>query len=136
MEEHCKLSDQDFLSHFQDCTLIPSWFTHSAHIRLAWIHIHIHGVDKAIEKISIQIKRFDLIHGVGTKYHETLTVASIKAVNHFIQKSESDNFPDFINEFPRLITNFKDLLDSHYGNDIYNSEVAKTKYIQPDLIPF
>ena len=136
MEDHFKLSDQDFISQFKDCTLTPSLFSHEAHIRLAWVHINKHGVDKAIEKISTQIKRFDLIHGNGNKYHATLTFASINAVNHFIQKSVSDNFADFINEFPGLKTNFKDLLDSHYRIDIYNSRLAKVKYIKPDMIPF
>lgn len=135
-EEHLQLPDSDFISQFEDCSLDPSLFTHEAHLRLAWIYIMKHGPEKAEEYISAQIQRFDSVHGDGKKYHKTLTIASIKVVDHFIQKSQSDNFSDFINEFLRLKTNFKDLLDYHYGIDIYNSPVAKEEYIKPDLDPF
>ena len=39
-------------------------------------------------------------------------------------------------EFPRLKNNFRELISSHYGFDIYNSEKAKMKYLEPDLLPF
>ena len=51
-------------------------------------------------------------------------------------KSDSDNFKDFITEFPRLNYNFKELMNFHYGFDIYNSEKAKREFLKPDLVPF
>jgi hypothetical protein len=41
-----------------------------------------------------------------------------------------------MNEFPRLKTNFRELMACHYGFDIYTSEKAKMKYLEPDLLPF
>jgi len=54
----------------------------------------------------------------------------------FCLKSKLDNFRDFIEEFPRLKYNFKDLLAQHYGIDIFNSEIAKCSFLEPDLLPF
>jgi len=66
----------------------------------------------------------------------TLTIAASKAVAHFIQKSKSNSFHDFILEYPRLKNNFKDLMNAHYKIDIFNSAKAKKEFIEPDLLPF
>ena len=70
------------------------------------------------------------------KYNETVTIAAVKAVYHFMQKSTSDNFKGFIVEFPRLKTNFKSILEQHYQIDLFNSELARSTFLEPDLLPF
>ena len=134
--DHYQLGDQEFKSKFEDCSLNPVLFTHEAHLRLAWIHIRDHGVDQAVKNICEQIKMFDQTYGDGTKYHKTVTVAAVKMVNHFIQKSTETNFKDFINNFPRLRENFKDLLGSHYSYDVFSFEKAINEYIEPDIQPY
>ena len=74
--------------------------------------------------------------GEEDKYNVTLTIAAIKAVHHFILKSEANRFDAFIQVFPRLKSNFKDLMNQHYGIDIYNSTEAKHQFLAPDLLPF
>ncbi len=66
----------------------------------------------------------------------TLTIAAIKAVHHFIDRSDAISFGEFILEFPRLKYNFKELMAAHYQVDIYNSAKAKEEFVQPDLLPF
>jgi hypothetical protein len=105
-------------------------------LRLAWIHIKKYGVDRAIENICNQLVMFTKSIGAIDKYNKTLTVAAIKAVNHFIMQSNSKTFQEFVLEFPRLKYDFKALMDAHYLIDIYNSEKAKSEYIEPDLLPF
>ena len=136
MEAQFYLTDSEFERQFEDCSLNPKLFSHLAHIRLAWIHIKNYGVDAAIENVCTQIKKFDTIHDEGTKYHTTITVASVRTVYHFFLKSESNNFQDFITEFPRLENNFKDLIDAHYGINLIASEKAKKEYLAPDLLPY
>lgn len=136
MIDHYTLDDSTFESQFANGTMNPALFSHEAHLRLAWIHIHQYGVQKAIDHISTQIKAFDQLHGDGTKYHETVTVAAIKAVEHFYHKSTADNFKAFIDEFPRLKSAFKSLIDQHYSWNIFSDEAAKEAYVAPDLEPF
>lgn len=129
--------DSTFEAQFKACTLDPNLFDHEAHLRLAWIHIRRYGKETAIDNICHQLYRFTEHLGASHKFNTTITVAAIKAVNHFILQSKSDNFPNFVKEFPRLKTNFKDLLAAHYSNvDIYTSEIAKKEFIEPDLLPF
>jgi hypothetical protein len=133
---HSQLSDSEFVESFENGSLNPRLFNHEAHLRLAWIYIQNHGEQRAIEKSCSGIKHFDFIHGKGDKFHTTITVAAVKVVHHFIKKSESRSFADFIEEFPRLKVAFKELLDQHYGFNIFSSDGAKTDYIAPDLLPF
>ena len=136
MEKHWTLSDQEFEEQFSTCILPPSVFSHEAHLRLAWIYITKYGIEQAIIKIQMQLKHYVNFLGVKEKYNTTLTIAAIKAVHHFILKSDTDNFKNLIEEFPRLKFNFKALMSYHYGFDIYNSKKAKSEFLQPDLAPF
>lgn len=136
MQSHFDISDHAFEMQFQSGSFPPALFTHEAHIRLAWIHIKKYGCQKAIENISSQLMNYVTIIGATGKYNQTLTVAAVKAVSHFINKSVSSNFADFIQEFPKLNTNFKDLLATHYSVDIYHSETARRQFLEPDLLPF
>ncbi len=136
MEKHFDLTDREFKKQFINCELRASDFTHVAHLRLAWICIDQYGMERAEKNIQGYLQKFVEFVGAKDKYNTTLTIAAMKAVYHFKLKSKSGNFKDFICEFPRLRTNFKDLMSCHYGFDIYNSEKAKTTFLEPDLMPF
>ena len=136
MEKHFELSDLDFEKQFTNASIEPSLFTHEAHLRLAWIHISKYGVEKAIDNICDQIRIFANSHGDNDKYNVTVTIAAVRAVYHFILKSESGNFSDFILEFPRLKIDFKKLLDAHYSLDLFKSELAKAQSIKFHLHKF
>ncbi len=136
MEEHYTLDDLTFEQQFRDCILPPGLFTHEAHLRLAWIHIHHYGIEKAVENMNEQIKNYAESLGAHSKFNRTVTEAAVKAVNHFMAKSSSLTFKDFIKEFPQLKSRFKELLDSHYSIDIFSSAEAKLNFIEPDLSPF
>jgi hypothetical protein len=136
MSIHFDLTDAEFELAFKERTLDPTLFTHEAHLRLAWIHVRKYGVEHAIENINQQLLQFVDHVGARDKFNKTVTVAAIRAVNHFINKSKSESFADFIQEFPRLKYNFKELLAFHYGYEIFKSEKAKKEYIEPDLLPF
>jgi hypothetical protein len=136
MELHQTLSDAEFESQFKTCTLDPALFTHEAHLRLAWIHIKQYGIEQAIEKVNAQLLSFVAHVGATDKFNKTVTIAALHAVHHFINRSASDNFQDFIQEFPRLKTDFRALMSAHYAFDIFKSDKAKTEYLQPDLLPF
>lgn len=136
MKTHYILNNIEFEEQFKTGVLNPEMFNHEAHLRLAWIQINKYGIERAQKNIQKQLLAYVDKFGARQKYNTTLTVAAIKAVYHFMLKSESDTFKDFIDEFPRLKHNFKDLMNVHYGIDIFNLEKAKIEFIKPDLIPF
>ena len=136
MEQHFLLSDDEFAGQFEEKTLNPAIFTHEAHLRLAWILIRKYGLKHATEKICEQILAFVIPLGAEEKFNTTLTVASMNMVHHFMQKTETDNFLDFIQAFPALKYDFKRLVSQHYSFDILNDERTRKEYIEPDLLDF
>jgi hypothetical protein len=136
MEKHYNLTDNEFEKEFSDCSLNEKLFSHEAHLRLAWVYLDRYGLDATIKNICEQLQKYVKAVGAADKYNKTLTIAAIKAVHHFRQRSDSNRFIDFITEFPRLKFNFKDLIGAHYKFDIYNSPDAKKEYLKPDLLPF
>jgi hypothetical protein len=136
MEKHSNLTDLEFEKQFKNCSLNPTLFSHEAHIRLAWIQVKKYGKEKAIQNICSQLASYVNFLGATGKYNITLTVAAVKAVYHFMQKSGAENFKDFIVQFPRLKYNFKELMAAHYKTDIFNSALAKKEFLMPDLLPF
>lgn len=135
-QDHTHLSDAEFSSQFSDCSLPPSLFTHEAHIRLAWINIREHGIDRAIDKTREQIRKFVRHVGAEDKYHETITVAGVRVVYHFYLRDPDLEFGAFIEKHPRLVNSFSDLLNAHYVSNILSTERAKTEYVEPDKVPF
>jgi len=136
VKSHHELSDIEFLKQFENCSLSPELFTHEAHLRLAWLHIVKYGINKAEKNIAHQIKKYVAFVGAQDKYNETVTIAGIKAVNHFIKCSTTINFIDFIKENNCLMSDFKGLLLSHYSTNIFDSDKAKTEFIEPELEAF
>ena len=136
MKSHLQFDDQQFEQEFQNATLEPELFTHEAHLRLAWIHIRRYGLYNAIANITTQLKQYVHHLGAADKYNETVTIAAIKAVHHFMLKSTASNFQDFISNNARLKTGFKELLRKHYVTDIFRSEKAKKTFMAPELLPF
>jgi len=136
MEKHFELNDDVFEEQFRSCVLEASLFNHEAHLRLAWIHIRRYGVEKAVENICEQLQNFVKSLGAADKYNHTLTVAAIRAVNHFYNKTEAENFETFILKNPRLKFNFRELIAAHYETDIFKSETAKRQWLEPELLAF
>lgn len=130
------LSDTEFEEQFANCTLDPKLFTHLGHLRLAYVHINKYGSEQAVQNVCAQIEGYDKTFGDGTKYHATVTVAAVAVMDHFIRKSKSRTFSDFIDEFPRLKSHFRDILAQHYSFDIFKDVRAKVEFIKPDLLPF
>ena len=135
-KDHWDLIDEEFENLFETYKLKPGVFSHEAHIRLAYIHIMKYGREKAEANMCNQIKGYAESLGGGDKFNKTVTIAAVKAVNHFIEKSTTDNFRVFIAEFPRLLTEFKELLGKHYGYNVFADKKAKEQYREPDLLPF
>lgn len=136
MERHYKISDAEFEKQFTENTFKPLWFTHEAHLRLAWIYITKYGKETALEMYSKQLQDFANKYNADGKYNATLTFASIQIMDVFIQKSDAYDFQDFINEFSQLKTNFKEIISTYYSGDVFTSKEAKQQVLQPDLKSF
>jgi len=136
LEKHYRYSDEDYEHKFRDCKFPPLYFSHEAHLRLAYIHLKKYGLKQSIENMCNQIYDFAIKYGATMKFNATVTFASLNIMYQYMQKSKSENFQDLMKEFPLLLQDFKGVIKQHYSGDIFRSPEAKTTILQPDLEPF
>jgi len=136
IKDHWQFTDDEFEHQFESFKLKPGMFSHEAHLRLAYIHIAKYGRDQAEKNMCDQIKGYAESLGFYDKFNKTVTIASVKTMSHFMQKSDSQDFQGLVKEFPQLLDDFRGLLSKHYGFNVFADKQAKKEYIEPDLQPF
>lgn len=130
------LSAAEFEASFENKTLPQELFDHPGHLRLSYIHITKYGLEQAISNVSEQIQAYAAHHGDTKKFHVTLTHAAVRTMDHFIKKEGALTFEELLTKYPRLVTNFKDLINQHYSWCVLTSIDSKEKYLEPDLLAF
>lgn len=135
-ELHRKLTDDAFEAAFSDFSLRPGWFTHEAHIRLAFIHVNKYGLTDAVKNMRSQIKAFAENLGIYDKYHDTVTIAAVYMVHDYMQQTDNSSFDSFLQTGGNELRHFKDLLKKHYSYNVFKDPTARKTYVAPDLTPF
>ena len=86
------MSDSELLHHFEHCTLLPSLWTHEAHVRVAWLYLKEHEESTALQLVRTGIQRFnDRVLKKAMAYHETITAAFIRLIAHERSLLECDH---------------------------------------------
>mgnify|MGYP000377372046 FL=1 len=136
MQAHYQLTDSELAVQFEQLTLNPSWFTHEAHIRLAWHYVRTFKARIAAQKLCEQIQMFDRAMGKGTKYHKTVTVALAHIIAEKQEKQLATDFRTFIQNNTDLLTDYRNLLAQHYSYDLFQDKKSKMIYVSPDVKGF
>lgn len=135
-ELHRKLTNDEFEAAFRDKTLRPGWFTHEAHLRLAFIHLTKYGLDGALNNMRQEIRAFAENLGIYDKYHDTVTIAAVYMVNDFMKETDNTSFDSFLKSGGDDLKDFKGLLEKHYSYNVFKDQKAREHFVEPDLAPF
>ena len=131
------LSDDEFLSRFEDCQLEPGTFHHADHIRLAWLHIARYGAVEAEQRLLTGIRKMAMHAGVPEKFMHTTTVAWVRLIASATASGpkpcEKSTFTDWIARHPEFLD--KNLLSSYYSVARLQSPAGRAGWIDPDLQP-
>ena len=133
MKDHAiSPEDRDFRTAFESCALMPAQFNHEAHLRLAYVYLVENDVASAQEKMRGALLTFLRAHNIPPgKFHETLTRAWVLAVRHFMARSPSASFAEFLAKSEPL-RDSKVML-THYSAEVLFSPTARASYVEPDL---
>jgi hypothetical protein len=135
MESHeLSADDRNFRSAFENFTVAPSQFNHEAHVRLAYIYLVESDVESAVQRMRAALLNFIEHNGIPrSKFHETITRAWVLAVRHFMNKSSSTSFHDFIAKSQVLLDS--KIMLTHYSASVLFSSDARASFVEPDLDP-
>jgi hypothetical protein len=126
--------DRNFRSAFESFTVPPSQFNHEAHVRLAYIYLVESDIESAVQRMRGALLNFIEHNGIPrSKFHETITRAWVLAVRHFMNKSSSTSFQDFIAKNRELLDS--KIMLTHYSASVLFSSDARASFVEPDLDP-
>lgn len=134
MQSITSSSDNIFRASFEAGQIVPADFNHRGHLRLAYTYLCDGNTKFAYKKMKIAIRNLLKNNGVDeSKYHETLTMAWIQAVRHFMEMSKggAQSFDEFVKMDDRIL-NDKIML-SHYSKELLFSNTARARFVKPDL---
>ena len=124
--------DVEFLSRFEACTLPEGEWTHSAHIRVAWICLSQASPEQALERIRSGILRYNTeVLKRRHKYHETVTVAFTRIVAERMRENEP--WIEFEKRIDDILNPAEPLLLRYYSADRLFSDEARTQFVAADL---
>jgi hypothetical protein len=125
------MSDDELLAGFQAGTLEE--FPHRAHVHVAWLYLRRDTVLRAIERFSVDLRRFALAKGKPGLYHETLTLAFLFLIHERMDEAD-ESFEGFQARNPDLFRWNPSALDRYYRKETLASERARRKFLLPDRL--
>ncbi len=125
--------DSRFRDDFGSGAIAPEQFTHREHVRLAYIYLCEGSLEEAHERTRVAIQALLRNNRIDSaKYHETLTLAWLKAVRYFMsQTTRADAAAEFIELNPRLLDS--KIMLTHYSPETLFSAEARAMFIDPDI---
>lgn len=131
------MTDAEFLAAFEACTLREAEWTHRAHIRMAWLYLRRGSFAEMLPAVRDGIRRYNASLQKHLAYHETITQAYLRLVDHRLRSvGASAPFEQFCEVNPDLLERGFGALLKHYRRETLLSDQARADFVQPDLQPF
>lgn len=124
--------EAQFLIDFENCTLDPDLWTHTAHVRMTWLCLRQASYPEALERIRAGIMRYNgEVLDKLPEYHETVTVAFARLIASRICPGE--DWETFAARNDDLFTRTPPALSAYYSMTRLMSEEARKNFVEPDL---
>lgn len=126
------MTDDEFLTAFDDCSLNPAYFHHADHMRLAYIILEGNRLLDALRLFSEGLQRFAAAKRAVGLYNETITWAYMLLIHDRMQRTPPASFDEFRAANDDLFAWKPSLLDTMYKRETLLSPLAKKVYLLPD----
>jgi hypothetical protein len=126
------ISEEALADRLERCVYPNAEFFHADHIRLAWHYMRVYGEERATERMRRTISGFAVSLGHPEKYHDTVTVAWMRAVAAAMACTPgAADFAAFLAAHPWLLD--RDCLLAFYSRGRLFSDEARARWVEPDL---
>ena len=131
------IADEALWATFHDRTLAHAEWNHTAHLRIAWLHLERQGLDAAHVLMRVGIIRLNAAHGLVETpergYHETLTRVWLVLVADARRRDRGADSHAFVAAHTHALG--RDAPLRHYSRDRLFSLAARARFEPPDLAP-
>ena len=132
------LEDSSLWHGFAAATLRRDAWTHSTHVRVAWMHRRRWALDEAHVLMRVGIIKLNASHGLvetaARGYHDTITRAWLVVVGAAMSRTPDLNDSRTFLEMHED-TLGKDALLRYYSRDRLIGVAARARFVEPDLAP-
>lgn len=120
---------------FESASLLPSEFSHRAHMAVALSYVSRMPEEMALGKMRTCVQNFAAAHGKSGLYHETLTIFWMRLLGH-LHKVYHVDLPLWT-RINLIIDRWGTRLpvEAHYSPTLIRSEAARSGWIPPDRLP-
>jgi len=133
-----ELDDPSLWAAFNERTLSVTHWMHTAHLRVAWLHLARYELDEAHLLMHVGIIRLNATHGLvetaARGYHETLTFTWLRIVHACRARHACDDSLAFVTEHAEALTRSAPL--AFYSRELLLSLPARSRFVAPDLATF
>jgi multimeric flavodoxin WrbA len=130
-----QLDDAALWAAFHDRSLVAAEWTHTAHLRIAWMHLERYSIDEAHLHMRVGILRLNTAHGLvetsSRGYHETITRVWLALVQEARRADPQPDSAAFVAAHPMP----REAPLAHYSRERLFSLAARAMFIEPDLAP-
>lgn len=132
------LSDRDFLAAFEAAEIPPEAFSHTAHVRAAFLLLEEEAdFAPALVRMKAGLKALVAKAGVPEKYHETITVAFLALVHERMARSPGNSGRTKDGAWRTFSSANRDLFQGNplsglYSGERFRSALARDIFLLPD----
>jgi len=127
------MTDEEFLTRLEACTLPQSEFGHAAHVRAAYLYLKAAEFPAALERTRRAIRNFATHWGKPERYHETMTVAYLALIQEHLAELGDGGWSAFERNNPELFD--PALLLRYYPKAQLASDLARRVFVLPKAAP-
>lgn len=126
------MRDEEFIEQFESCTYPAELFTHSQHVKLAWLYLQMYEPVDALARFMQSLKRFAASLGKTSLYHETITWSYIFLIHERMATNQDANWEEFARLNSDLLDWKDNILKKYYCAETLQSERARRLFVFPD----
>ena len=121
----CRMTDDDFLAGFEDCSLAVESFHHADHVRMAFLYLCLYPPLEALQRFSASLVKFAAAHGKPELYHETITWAFLLLIRErMVRAGGQQTWAEFSASNKDLLTWKDSVLKKYYREETLSSALA------------
>jgi hypothetical protein len=127
------MTDDEFISRFEDCSLAAEPFHHSDHVKMAFLYLCRYSGLEALERFSTSLIRFANAKGKPGLYNETITWAFLLLIRERMARAGHQlSWTQFAASNTDLLSWKDNVLQKYYRSETLSSDLAKRTFLLPD----
>jgi hypothetical protein len=127
------VTDDEFITAFENCTLPLESFRHADHVKMAFLHLKRYPLLEAIRQFSASLAKFAAAHGKTGLYNETITWAYLLLLQERLARTDRhQSWAQFAADNQDLLDWNDNVLKKYYRAETLKSDLAKGTFLFPD----